>query len=214
MGAIAPRRLYRSSHPVTGDDKDFIIAELAEAAQIADVINLADDERTLKQKADLVPWHNKLFQEGCVIALDMGFNFRSGKFGDKLNQGVKFIIEHKGPYLVHCMQGIDRTGFFVMLLEMLMGADKDEITNDYMTSFLGRPEFGKRTVYYKREYSNFSQVLRELNGGKQVTDKSLPRMAERYFFGNAGLIQSELDQLRMALSKKQEQGYDGQNFLL
>ncbi|MDR2759422.1 MAG: tyrosine-protein phosphatase, partial [Spirochaetaceae bacterium] len=174
-----------------------------ETAQIAAVINLVDDERTLKQNIVLIPWYNKLFQEGCTIALNMGFDFRSDKFGNKLNQGIKFIIDHRGPYLVHCLQGIDRTGFFGMLLEMVMGASKNEIIGDYMASFSGKPGFEKESEYYKREHSNFVKVLRELNGGKSATTKDLPGMAEKYIFENIGLLQSELDRLRMALSKNQ-----------
>jgi protein tyrosine/serine phosphatase len=204
MGAIAPRRLYRSSHPITGDDRDFIMAELAETAKIAAVLNLADDERALKQKADLIPWHNKLFQEGCVIALNMDFDFRSDEFSSKLNQGIKFMLNHKGPYLIHCLQGIDRTGFFVMLLEMAMGAGKNEIIDDYMKSFLGRPGFEEESAHYKREYSNLFKVLRSLNNGRPIITESMAGIAEKYIFENVGLLQSELDMLRLALSKNQD----------
>jgi protein tyrosine/serine phosphatase len=217
IGAIAPKWLYRSSDPVTHgghDFQDFIMAELAETAKIATVLNLADNERELKRKAGLIPWYDKLYQAGCIIALDMKFDFLEYRFGSKINTDIKFMFDHKGPYLIHCAQGIDRTGFFVMLLEMLMDARKDEITADYMASFLDKPGFERKSVYYKREYSNFVKVLRELNGGKPVTTKGLPGMAEKYIFENVGLIQSELDQLRLALSKKQEQGYGGQNVVL
>jgi protein tyrosine/serine phosphatase len=204
MGAIAPEWLYRSSHPITNDERDFIIAEFAERAKIAAVLNLEDDERRLKQKAVLVPWYNKLFQEGCIIGLNMSFDFRSDQFGGKLNKGIKFIINHKGPYLIHCLQGIDRTGFFIMLLEMLMGAGKEEIAGDHMKNFFGRPGFEEKSVYYKREYSNFINVLRALNDGKSITNKNIPEIAEKYIIKNVGLIQSELDQLRLILSKKQD----------
>ena len=205
MGAIAPEWLYRSAHPIICDERDFIMAEFAETAKIAAVLNLADDERVLKQKTVLVPWYNKLFQKGCIIGLNMGFDFRSDQFSGKLNKGIKFIISHKGPYLFHCLQGIDRTGFFVMVLEMLMGADREEIVGDYMKSFFGRPEFEKKSVYYKREYSNFINVLRTLNGGKSVKNKNISGIAEKYIFENVGLIQSELDQLRLILSKNQDE---------
>jgi hypothetical protein len=178
------------------------MAELAETAKIAAVLNLADNERELKRRAGLIPWYDKLYQAGCIIALDMKFDFLEHRFGSKINAGVKFMLDHKGPYLIHCAQGIDRTGFFVMLLEILMGAGKDEIAADCMASFFGRPEFEKDSVYCKRKYINFFKVLRVLNGGKPVTDKSIPGIAEKYILENAGLLQFELDQLWMALSKK------------
>jgi hypothetical protein len=204
MGDIASKWLYRSSHPISCGKQDFIIAELAETAKIAAVLNLTDDEMALKQKAALVPWYNKLFQERCIIALNMGFDFRSEQFCGKLKEGIKFIINHKGPYLIHCMQGIDRTGFFVMLLEMLMGADKDEMAGDYMASFLDKPGFEKKSVYYKREYSHFINVLRTLNDGKSAATKNMSRIAEKYISENVGLIRSDLDRLKLTLLRRQE----------
>jgi hypothetical protein len=44
MGAIAPQWLYRSSHPITRSRQDLTIAELAQRAGIAAVLNLSDDE--------------------------------------------------------------------------------------------------------------------------------------------------------------------------
>jgi protein tyrosine/serine phosphatase len=203
MGGIAPQWLYRSADPVTCGDRDIVMAEFAETAKIAAVLNLADNERELKRKAGLVPWYDKLYQTGCIIALDMKFDFMEPRFGSKIRIGIKFIVDYKGPYLIHCAQGIDRTGFFVMLLGMLMGASKDEITADYMASFLGRPGFEKGSENYQCEYNNFMKVLKELNGRKPMTNDAITKIAEKYFLENAGLVQSELDLLRMTLSKDQ-----------
>jgi hypothetical protein len=201
VSGIAPKWLYRSSHPAICGDQDPGIVELAQKAGIAAVLNLADDERTLTKKAPLVPWYHKLFKEDRIIALNMNFNIFGDQFGGKLNRGVKFIIDHEGPYLIHCMQGIDRTGFFVMLLEMMMGANKDEIVDDYMASFSGRPGFEKGSRYYKRERSYFIAVLKKLNGGKSVKNNILVQIAEKYLLKNAGLIQFEIERLRTRLAK-------------
>ncbi|MDR0557799.1 MAG: tyrosine-protein phosphatase [Treponema sp.] len=152
---------------------------MAETARIAAALNLADDEMALKQKAVFVPWRDKLFQKGGAIALNMSFDFQANEFGGKINEGIKFLINHKGPYLIHCLQVIDRTGFFVMSLGMLMGASGDEMAGDYMTSFLDSPGYERKSVYYKREYSDFIDVLWDLNGGKPATTKSMPGMAEK-----------------------------------
>jgi protein tyrosine/serine phosphatase len=202
MGGIAPKWLYRSADPVTCDSQDLVMAELAEEANIAAVLNLADNERELKRKADRIPWYDKLYQAGCIIALDMKFDFLEHRFGSKISAGVKFMLDHKGPYLIHCAQGIDRTGFFVMLLGMLMCASKDEITADYMASFLGISGFEEGTENYRREYNNLMNILRKLNDKRPVTDSAITKIAEKYFRENAGLTQSELDRLRMVLSKK------------
>jgi hypothetical protein len=134
----------------------------------------------------------------------MNFDIFGEDFGKKLNRGVKFIIDQKGPYLIHCMQGVDRTGFFVMLLEMMAGATKTEIVDDYMASFFGRPEFEKGSCYYKQECSYFMGVLKKLNGGKSVRTNTLSSIAEKYLLENTGLIQSEIDLLMARLSKTEK----------
>jgi hypothetical protein len=201
IGDIAPQWLYRSSHPITGGKQDLGISELARRAGIVTVINLSDDEKTLARKVSSVPWYHRLFREDRIITLDMNFDIFGDGFGKKLHRGVEFIAGRGGPYLIHCMQGIDRTGFFIMLLEMLMGADKAEIVNDYMTSFLGRPEFEKGSRYYKREYSSFIAVMKKLCGGKTVKNDNLPKAAEKYLLEHGGLIRSEVDLLKAQLSK-------------
>ena len=41
----------------------------------------------------------------------------------------------EGPYLVHCTEGKDRTGFVCMLIEALAGADYNSIVDDYMITY-------------------------------------------------------------------------------
>ena len=45
------------------------------------------------------------------------------------------MIEHDGPYLVHCTFGMDRTGFTIAVLEALMGATTEDIQADYAKTF-------------------------------------------------------------------------------
>jgi protein tyrosine/serine phosphatase len=207
-GRIAPKWLYRSSHPVIRDNHDFVIAELAETAKIAAVINLSDDDQILSEKAVLVPWYNDVFQNKRVIALNMDFDFFSNRFGNKLNKGIRFMFEHKGPYLIHCMQGIERTGFFVMLLEMLMGAGINEIINNHMASFIGSPYFEKGSVYHRREYGNIINILNKINGGESILrEGDTIKTAENYISKNIGLTQSEIESLKLLLSKKQADSF-------
>ena len=45
------------------------------------------------------------------------------------------MAEQPGPYLVHCTEGKDRTGYVCMLLEALCGASYDELETDYMLTY-------------------------------------------------------------------------------
>ncbi|MDR0377369.1 MAG: tyrosine-protein phosphatase [Spirochaetaceae bacterium] len=199
-GGIAPKRLYRSCHPIIYGNRGPGMMELAQQAGIAAVLNLSDNEEILSRKAPLVPWYHKLFQEDRIIALNMDFDVFGDRFFGKLNRGVKFIIDREGPYLIHCVRGIERTGFFVMLLEMLMGAEKTEIVNDYLKSFSGKPGFEKDSWYYKQEHNYFIAVMKKLNGGKSAQTNILPILAEKYLLENAGLTRLEVDLLKARLS--------------
>jgi hypothetical protein len=168
---------------------------------IAAVLNLSDDEESLARGVSFVPWYHKLFRENRIIALGMNYDIFGDGFGKKINRGIQFIIDHDGPYLIHCKQGIDRTGFFVLLLEMLMGADKEQMIDDYMASFLGRPGFEKGSYHYKQEHGFFIDVLKKLNRGKPVKNSVLPGIAEKYLLENAGLARHEVDLLKVQLSK-------------
>ncbi|MDR3172818.1 MAG: tyrosine-protein phosphatase [Treponema sp.] len=202
MAGIAPGRLYRSSHPAVLSETDFILSKLAEEAGIAAVLNLADNETELAIKAERIMWYYRLFKRGCITALGMGFDFLSGRFSSKLQKGFKFMLEHNGPYLIHCFHGIDRTGFMVMLLEMLMGADKDEMTNDYMMSFFGRPDFENGSEHYQNEKNNFSKVLNTIyTTGKTSEEDDLSKAAENYLLKKTGLTSDEITLLKLTLSK-------------
>ena len=62
-------------------------------------------------------------------------DFFSEAFQMKLVDGFRYMASHDGPYLIHCIEGKDRTGFVCMLAEALCGASYDEIVEDYMTTY-------------------------------------------------------------------------------
>lgn len=91
-------------------------------------------------------WRKGLFDNGDVDALDMSVNYRSQKFADKLVEDLRQMIVQDGPYLIHCTEGKDRTGFTCALLEALCGASYDEMLDDYMISYDNCMELTKRKI--------------------------------------------------------------------
>jgi hypothetical protein len=45
------------------------------------------------------------------------------------------MIDHEGPYYLHCVVGKDRTGFMAMLLSFYMGVPLSQVLNDYMLTY-------------------------------------------------------------------------------
>jgi hypothetical protein len=82
-----------------------------------------------------------LYEEGNVLPLALNMNFESDYFKEKVVVAMKAIATHEGPYLIHCTEGKDRTGFMCILLEMLGAATYTEIVDDYMTTYLNYYSF-------------------------------------------------------------------------
>jgi hypothetical protein len=204
IGSIKPGILYRSGHPIPYPDKqDKIIAESAIQARIVTVLNLSDSKARLERNAFLAPWYNNLYQKGRVLALGMKFDILDKRFPSKMKQGVRFIIEHEGPYLIHCYSGIDRTGFVCALIEALMGAGRYEIVTDYLRSF----EVDSTSTWSSNQYlimgflANIFGLLARMNNGTAITDENIQMAAENYLFTRVKLSSDEIQALKRRLSR-------------
>lgn len=125
--------LFRSSSPINpalnrNEEADQALLN----SLVRTVMNMADTEETMKKFAD----YNLTNYSSCdVIALNMGMDFFSEEFQEKLAEGFRYMASHDGPYLIHCVEGKDRTGFAAAVLECLMGATADEVVGDYMLTY-------------------------------------------------------------------------------
>lgn len=125
--------LARSSSPVNP-----VLNRSKEADQavkdhgIRTILNMADNEEMMTTYEGYADTYSSTLD---IIPLNMQMDFSADIFKDQFGRGMRFIIDHEGPYLIHCMEGKDRTGFAMALLEMLMGADMEEVTADYMVTY-------------------------------------------------------------------------------
>ena len=65
----------------------------------------------------------------------MDMAYKGEEFSQKLVQGLTAASKEEGPYLVHCVEGKDRTGYVCMVLEALTGASYQEMIDDYMVPY-------------------------------------------------------------------------------
>ncbi len=123
-------RLYRSSSPIDPELGRSSYADAAMAkAGVRTVINLTD-------AAPDYPDFESSYYAGCALSfLNLGMNPADVSFRSGLADGLRFMIENEGPYLVHCTEGKDRAGFVSALLECLMGADPHAVVSDYMETY-------------------------------------------------------------------------------
>ena len=199
MGGIASGVLFRSNHPIHDKQqvKDIILA--ANKAKIKTVINLCDSFHKLQSQVICCPWYKKALDGNNVIALGLSMRFdpMEKKFCRKIQEAISFMIDHEPPYLIHCQAGMDRTGFFSILLESLMGAHIDEMAKDYMLSFVENSEYSEND--YMNGFRFLCNLFSKLKGGLLTPDDDLQMLITSYLIEKVKLSQDSLDDLKSKL---------------
>ena len=164
-GKIGEGALFRSSSPINNEIGRAKYADaLVKENGIRTVMNLADSEESIlsyMEKEDFAsPYYASLFENGDVIALNMGVSFKTREFQASLSEGLTFLASKEGPYLVHCTEGKDRAGFTSALLSALMGLTYQEIVEDYMTTYEHYYHIEKGSEQYEAvKKSNIDSML-------------------------------------------------------
>lgn len=192
--------LYRSSSPIDPQLGRSGYADKAlAAAGVKTVINLADTE----MEAKAYPGYDDSAYAGCdAIMLSLGLDVQAEAFEAGFAEGLRFMIDHDGPYLVHCTEGKDRGGFVSAVLESLMGATAQEIISDYMTTY--------ENYYGTLEGSDSYRIIAQSNIKKtlaavfSVEDIEAPEVdladeAQTYMIQRLGLTPEEVDALKACL---------------
>ena len=144
-----------------------------------------------------------------MIYLGLGVDFQADDFQAGLADGLRFMVENEGPYLVHCTEGKDRAGFVSALLSCLMGAGYDEVVADYMitydNNYVVKPGTDK---YYAIAESNNIKSLKQAFGVEELQAANLAAEAEEYLT-SIGLTSSEIAKLKgnLAKDRKTEQEF-------
>jgi len=192
---------YRSSSPVDPQIGRNAYADAAlEAAGVRTVINLADTMAAMQAYPD---YSESAYTKCSVIALNLGLDVHSKEFEAGLSQGLRFMMEHSAPYLVHCTEGKDRGGFVSAILECLMGASWQEVMEDYMTTY--------ENYYGTQPESESYRIIAENNMKKtleaafDIEDIAAPNVrledeAQAYMKERLGLTDEEVKRLIVCLS--------------
>ncbi|MBE6039488.1 MAG: hypothetical protein E7219_00850 [Clostridiales bacterium] len=203
--------LYRTASPVNPRRGRNTYADAAcKEHGIKAFVNLADSKDEL---AGFPGFDETYYSTADYIPLSMGLDFEDKDFRDKLARGLRFIIEHDGPYAIHCTEGKDRAGVVAALLECFMGASYDEIAADYMVTFYnyyGITPDDER--YDKIVEENIDATLGALYGTDDIKSADLAAEAEDYF-KECGLTDDEIDSLRGRLGGEKSEAGNYRAFL-
>ena len=199
--------LFRSSSPINPAlNRNREADEALLRSLIQTVMNMSDSEEKMKKYADYTLTNYSACQ---IIALDMGMDFTAEDFGQTLAEGFRFLASHDGPYLIHCLEGKDRTGFAAAVLECLMGASAEEVVQDYMLTFYNFYGVEPGTQQYEEiEKGNLEVSLTKAFGIPSIWDDGVDLSAcADTWLGSIGMRPEEIS----ALKEKLSQDYGGLN---
>lgn len=208
IGKIKKGTLFRSTSPFNDKyNRQKETGEFIKVNKIHTILNLADTHENI-EKYKNIPEHTlDVYKSGNVIISGVGINFYTDEFCNQLTNALKKFIEKKGPYLIHCTLGRDRTGFVCLLLEALMEGTYNEIVDDYMLSFYNLHQLDKNIQsekynLYKEEVDDIIKYLCKVETNEALTKEKLQNSAERYLL-NGGMSIAEISKLKSLL------GYNG-----
>lgn len=190
--------LYRSSSPVNPkiNRNSYADAKMKEAG-IRTVLNLADHPYEFSLFED----KEKTYYVSCdYILLDLSTFYHTEEFEEGLVEGLRCLIGKSGPYLIHCTEGKDRTGFLCAVLECLMGADIDEVISDYMKTY--QNYYGIRLGTYVYDRIAQRTVIKDLKRAFECEDLYETDLCEcaKSYLEKIGLNENEIVLLQEKLS--------------
>lgn len=130
---LRPNVLFRSSSPIQTElERNGYVDAACRREGIKTVVNMADAENDARAARG---FPNSYVSAQTVLYKPMGVDFSSPDFGQDLADSLRFLAEHEPPYLLHCKEGQDRTGFICAILECYFGAMIDDVEEDYLRTF-------------------------------------------------------------------------------
>ena len=196
--------LYRSSSPINPAlGRNTYADEAAKNAGVITVVNLADPSNTYDGT-------ESTYYSTCqVVYVNLGMDFLEESTLRGIAEGMRFIIDNNGPYLIHCNEGKDRAGFVSALLECLMGATLDEVIDDYMLTYYNYYGVEEGSEKYNAVLNN--NLIKVLNATFKVEDvykADLVAEAEAFLIEDAGLTADEVAALKVKLRVSLQEVYE------
>lgn len=208
-GGIGSGKLYRTASPIDNRACRAAYAnDFIQAASVVTVLNLSDSAEDIEEMFEAEDfrseYYRSLYEAGNVAALDLAADFYSEGFAASVAEGLGFLAQKEAPYAVHCLEGKDRAGAVAALLEALMGAELNEIMDDYMLSFYnyyGITEEKEPERYQTILDINLLPFLCHVAGvdeSGELVQADLQAAATRYLL-NAGMAQEDIAALKAKL---------------
>ena len=140
MGNLKHKNLYRGATPINNEyGRAKYVNDLIKEANIKYVVDLTDTEELLNKyfrEEDFASnYFKELYENGKVSVTHMTANYKTKEFAKLVVKALTDMSKNEGPYYIHCVEGKDRTGFVIAVIEGLAGASYEDIVKDYMVTY-------------------------------------------------------------------------------
>ena len=212
VGNIAEGRLYRSASPVDNrHNRAATASALLEGHGIGFVLDLSDSREEVasdieENKRDGVDTSafEALLDNDKVAFANLSTAYTKEKFAKSFAKALRQMSSHDGPYLLHCVEGKDRTGFACLVLESLAGATYQEMLDDYMVTYknyYGIDKAGEPGRYDAVASIIFDDMAAFLVGNDpDLTSADYAAGARRYLSEVGGMSEEEINGVVSAIS--------------
>ena len=210
VGNLKEGAVYRSASPCDNQHKraPYVDALIKEAG-VNCILDLADNDakigKYIAAEDFSSPYFLSLYQDGKVIPLALSMNYLADEFAQKIAAGFTQMAESDGPYLVHCTEGKDRTGFVCMMIGMLSGASYQELVDDYMVTYANYykiTETSEKAKYDVILDKNLNAMLRFVIGDENADlEKADMKTAAVNYLIKGGMSAAKLDALLAKILK-------------
>ena len=203
LGNLKKDILYRSASPCDNQhNRAPYVDKLMNRSGVNCVLDLADNDEKISgymESDDFdSPYFASLYNRGKVIPVALSSNYHDDEFNRRLCEGITKMISSDGPYLIHCTEGKDRTGFVCLLLGALAGGSYQELKDDYMVTYYNYYSFDEvsdKTKYDTIVDSLFGPMVEVIAGtGVDYKTSDLTGYARDYL-SRYGMSDSDIDTL-------------------
>ena len=210
-GNLRPDTFFRGASPLDNIHKRAAVTDsLLKKVGIRFVLDLSDNAKKLASHLggeDFASHYAaSLLENDKIMLLGMSASYRSDAYMTALAGGLLEMMQHEGPYYIHCTEGKDRTGFVCMLLEALADASYEEIEADYMKSY--ENYFGITRESAREKYEALKEMrlldmlwwLADLPDNTDLAGMHFKKDAENYL-RSAGMTDEQIINLESFLTE-------------
>ncbi len=207
-GRMKENVLFRSASPVDNQyNRAFYVSALMEQNNVRYILNLADSEAEISayySHYEVSPAFSALYESGNVLLMSMNNAYRSDVYKQKVVNGLRELLAHGTPALIHCTEGKDRTGFVCCLIEALCGASYEELLSDYMITYDNYYTISKdnKADQYDAlvdvKFNDFALYFADTDDVSVLVDFDYEPAAKRYLL-DGGMTEEEISALQALL---------------